>query len=177
MATLSGIAERDMMSDGAKHSLAGATVRDLFLTQVLNPAGCYALKFTICGLDKLVVIDDYLPFKKNKDDEWKLAFAKSSKGENEIWMMMVEKAWAKVCGSYEATELTTIQEAFEALAGGPTNSYTIDHYKGDIRRQGKAKEERLDKLWRIFDEANRKGWVTTVSSPKIPDSQDIVRDE
>jgi hypothetical protein len=35
-------------------------------------------------------------------------------------MMLVEKAWAKVCGSYEATELTAIEEAFEVLAGGPT---------------------------------------------------------
>lgn len=92
-------------------------------------------------------------------------------------MMLVEKAWAKVCGSYEATELTSIEEAFEVLAGGPTQTYDIDHYKQDIRRVGEAREERLDKLWKVLDEANRKGWVTTLTSGKMPAKSDIVRDE
>ena len=177
MATLSGIAERDMMAEEAATSLAGASVRDMFLTQVVNGAGCYAIKFCINGLDKVVVVDDYLPFKKNKKGEYQFAFAKSTTGENEIWMMLVEKAWAKVCGSYEATELTSIEEAFEVLAGGPTQTYDIEHYKGDIRRAGAAREERLDKLWHVIDEGNRKGWVTTVSSVPMPKEMGIIRDE
>lgn len=91
--------------------------------------------------------------------------------------MLVEKAWAKVCGSYEATELTAIVEAFEVLAGGPTQTYDINHYKQDIRRVGEAREERLDKLWKVLDEANRKGWVTTLTSGQMPTKSDIVRDE
>lgn len=69
MATLSGIAERDMIAEEAATSLAGASVREMFLTQVVNSAGCYAIKFTLNGLDKVVVVDDYLPFKINKKGE------------------------------------------------------------------------------------------------------------
>lgn len=162
MATLSGIAERDMNAEEAATSLAGASVRDMFLIQTVNGAGCYAVKFSINGLDKVVVVDDYFPFKISKKGELKFAFASSSHGENEIWMMIVEKAWAKVCGSYEATEHTTVEDAFEVLAGGPTQTYDVEHYKLDIRRAGNAREERVDKLWKVLHEGNLKGWVTTV---------------
>jgi len=77
----------------------------MFLTKDINRAGCYALQFWINGEPRTIVIDDYLPIKKGKDKKTpKLAFAKTNKGENEIWMMLVEKAWAKFCGSYEASE-------------------------------------------------------------------------
>lgn len=71
------------------------------------------------GNPTVVVVDDYLPFKKNKAMDDALAFAKSSKGENELWMMLIEKAWAKVCGSYEAAESGHIELSFAALSGCP----------------------------------------------------------
>jgi len=52
----------------------------LFLTKKINDAGCYAIKFVIDGEERVVVVDDYLPIKKNKRGEDSFAFAKSSKG-------------------------------------------------------------------------------------------------
>ena len=50
------------------------------------------------------MVDDYFPTKVNKAGDLALAFAKTTKGENEIWMLLLEKAYAKICGSYEAME-------------------------------------------------------------------------
>ena len=135
MATLSGLAERDLMAEasrptagtkgkkGNKLAKMGRTVREMFLTQEVNSAGCYALHLYVDGIARVVVVDDFLPFKTDKNDELKLAFAKSSKGENELWMMLVEKAWAKVCGSYEAAEGGSVEESILAVAGGPSHCY------------------------------------------------------
>lgn len=76
----------------------------ILLTKKVNKAGCYALRLHINGRPRDVVVDDFLPTKINKAEKTALAFAKSSKGDNEMWMMLIEKAYAKICGSYEAAE-------------------------------------------------------------------------
>jgi hypothetical protein len=81
-----------------------SSVEGLFLTQFVNVACVYALNLVVGGVETVVVIDDFLPFKKNKVDEHVLSFGKTTEGENEIWMMLLEKAIAKICGSYEAME-------------------------------------------------------------------------
>ena len=126
-----------------------------------------------------VVVDDFLPFKTSKcgKGNLKLAFAKSSKGDNELWMMLVEKAWAKVCGSYEAAEGGHVEEAFCALAGGPSHTYPIEAFTKDLRRSSSEQGERLDKLWKLLDGANRKGWVTTATTPPLPAAQARLLDE
>jgi hypothetical protein len=58
------------------------------------------------------VVDDYFPFVKTKGGKEIFAFAKSKVGENEIWVQLVEKAWAKLCGSYEACEMGRTSEFF-----------------------------------------------------------------
>lgn len=86
-----------------------ATIDELFLTKDVNSAGIYALKLVIDGVETVVVVDEFLPFKKNKVNDDVLAFGKTSEGENEVWMMILEKAIAKVCGSYEAMENQSVE--------------------------------------------------------------------
>lgn len=71
-------------------------VESMFLTREVNEAGCYALKFFINGEPETVVIDDYFPWCAHKNN-W--AFSRSS-NEKEIWVLLLEKAWAKIFGSY-----------------------------------------------------------------------------
>ena len=70
-------------------------VRKIFLTQEVNEAGCYAVTLIINGEPRTVCVDDNFPFCPFKDD-W--AFSKSI--GNELWVLLIEKAWAKVFGSY-----------------------------------------------------------------------------
>ena len=75
-------------------------LKDIFITKEINDAGCYALKLFINGEPERVVVDDYFPwhtFNKN----W--AFSRSN-GEHEIWVLLLEKAWAKIYGSYMIIE-------------------------------------------------------------------------
>ena len=131
----------------------------------MNKAGCYPIKLCVDGVDTIVTVDDFVPFKKNKVDEDKLAFGKSTVGENEIWMILLEKAIAKVLGSYEAMENKSVEKGFNILAGGPTVNYLLHDFEKDIARAGELKEERIDKLWDIINKANKVGWVTTLESP------------
>ena len=60
------------------------------------------------------------------------AFAKSKTGENEIWVQLVEKAWAKICGSYEASEMGRTSEFSVNFLGLPTDIFWTDDYASEI---------------------------------------------
>ena len=87
-------------------------IMKLFRRKEINPDGFYEIMFYIDGKPQIVIIDDYLPVTKyNKS----LVYAKS-KG-NEIWVPLIEKAWAKVNGGYVNIIGGLTGEAFEYLIG------------------------------------------------------------
>lgn len=69
-----------------------------------------------------VVIDDRLP----TVDDRRLKFAQSSV-ENEFWVALVEKAYAKLKGSYEALKSGFSTVSFTDLTGGKCFSYYLDN--------------------------------------------------
>lgn len=110
----------------------GLRVRDNFLTKDANAAGCYSLVMTIDGEDLEIVVDDWFPFYIDSSGKESFCFSRTKGGKDdqcessEIWVMILEKAWAKVCGSYEAAEMGTASEAFNNIDGTPTQNYIID---------------------------------------------------
>lgn len=68
-----------------------------FLTKEINDAGIYLVTLFINGYEYPVIVDDYFPSVYNQP-----AFCKTKDGE--LWAMILEKAWAKVHGSYMRTE-------------------------------------------------------------------------
>ena len=52
-------------------------IKDIFLFDQLNDAGCYACTFYVNGEKRTVVVDDYFPYNAEKES-W--AFARPSKG-------------------------------------------------------------------------------------------------
>lgn len=63
------------------------------------------------GVLQEVVVDDYFPVSKK---DGRLMGANPS-GENEVWVMILEKCWAKLYGSYSAIDGThaSTQEDFQ----------------------------------------------------------------
>lgn len=95
-------------------------VRKLFVTQEVNKAGIYVLSLCINGEFQEVVVDDAIPF---DPVEGKPAFSRCHGPE--LWVMLLEKAWAKVNGSYERTKYGLSSTAFVFLTGVPCVYY--DH--------------------------------------------------
>lgn len=97
-------------------------IKDIFLQNGLNKAGIYAVQLYLCGEKHTVVVDDRFPFDTSKN---KWAFSRTSAG-NEIWVLILEKAWAKVFGSYQRIEAGTSDEAMHPLTGCPTKNFMHD---------------------------------------------------
>lgn len=68
-------------------------VKRLFVRKDLNKYGIYCVWLNIGGEWTTVILDDYFPCK-----DYGPVF---SSGKNyELWIMLIEKAYAKVFGSY-----------------------------------------------------------------------------
>lgn len=70
--------------------------------------GAFHFRFWIYGTWKDVVVDDYLPVGVNN----RLIFSKNREVKNEFWCALLEKAYAKVYGSYEALESGQTTDAY-----------------------------------------------------------------
>jgi len=157
MSALAVVAER--------HDLIGR----LFTDTARNAAGCYQVRLFLDGKWRSIVIDDMLPV---TDDprraelafESKLAFSRcgSSTGGQQLWVSILEKAYAKAHGSYQAISGGQISEALLDLTGCPTED--IDLSAADLD---------LEHLWRKLCEFRRLKFPMGCSTDSDPSLREV----
>ncbi|XP_063686237.1 calpain-5-like [Bolinopsis microptera] len=96
-------------------------------------AGILLFRFYRFGEWVEVVVDDYLPTKNGR-----LAFMHSA-DPNEFWCAFLEKAYAKLAGSYEALDSGSSADALSDLTGGV--SQYVDFKKANIHDDEEARAE------------------------------------
>lgn len=93
----------------------------LFLSNASSDNGAYAVALFIEGGWVAIGLDDRFPC---VGDPPSPAFSRST--EKELWVMLLEKAWGKIHGSYERISAGNPTEALTSLSGAPCKTYTTE---------------------------------------------------
>lgn len=116
LSALSSLAERPYL------------VQRLFITQNYNDEGIYRLKLCKNGEWVEVTVDDYIPCYPHNGGP---AFSKAH--GNELWAMLLEKAYAKLHGCYTALRLGMPYDAYVDLTGCATLSFNFEDVAEEIQ--------------------------------------------
>jgi calpain-15 len=123
-------------------------IRRLFHTQEYQKQGCYSIWLCDSGEWKNVIIDDYIPYKEKKK---KPAFSKCT--PQNLWVMLLEKAVAKLHGSYQKLQVGTEVHVLRMLTGAPAEFIRIP-------------DDNTQSAWDTMKAAETNGFVMTVGSKK-----------
>ena len=131
-----------------------------------NANGMYAVAICLNGIWEEVLLDDYFP---SRGDLKRPAFSYSK--NNSLWMMLLEKAWAKVHMGYLNIACGFAREALRDLTGAPTMSYFFKD--GQAVKYGYMSQRNSDN-WEIMKEAFGKKYIMCASTKNFNKGDDSV---
>jgi len=111
-------------------------VRKLFIQKEINPEGIFGVNISKNGGRVEVVVDGFVPC----DDRKKVCF--STANGNELWVIILEKVWAKIHGDYCRIIGGLSHETFRDMTGAPAYLHSTRKIENDA-------------LWKIIEDADK----------------------
>jgi len=127
-------------------------LKRLFLTKTNEGNGLFAVALCLNGVWEEVILDDCAPCTSSGS----LAFNTSK--SNELWVVLLEKAWAKVHGGYLNIEAGLTREALRDLTGASAKTYFT--------------KKKPEELWTRLMDAEAKHFVMTAGSDNLSGGSD-----
>jgi hypothetical protein len=121
-----------------------------------HDTGIYSVTMSHCGVMREVVVDDYIPV----DPAGRPAFVQPHK--NEFWPLIMEKAWAKLNGSYGHIVGGLPHDVLNALTKAPTVYSRLC--------EPASEEDRLqmDSIWEQIVFGSKIGWCFCTGTTMDP---------
>jgi hypothetical protein len=120
------------------------TIIQLFRTLKVTPNGCYEVILRINGEWNIVILDDYFPC----DRKTKLPIFARPNGP-ELWVMLLEKAWAKINGGYMNINGGECVEVLSTLTPFPCDRYFASEFA------------EINDLWKLLKRASEYRYIMT----------------
>eukprot|EP00906_Rhabdomonas_costata_P013005 RCo018690 len=121
----------------------------------LNPAGVYSVRFYIDGKWRYILVDDWIPC----DEQGRAAFLRPTKG-SEVWIYLLEKAVAKLYGSYQALDSTAPRSPDDRSVSSAILMKDLTAGVGISRDLNHAEFE-PDKWWLTLEDISSRGALCT----------------
>jgi calpain-15 len=129
-----------------------ALVERLFITKEAQENGVYRIKLCKNGEWVTVTIDDYFPCYPEGGPIFSRAHG------NELWVLLLEKAYAKLHGNYFLLRGGYANEGMIDLTGCPSVSYDFkDDYVEALISNGE--------FWRLMKHFDEEGYLISASTP------------
>ena len=120
----------------------------LFFTKEKTKEHLYGVFIYLNACWKLVLIDDFLPYTGKRFKK----FAFSASGGKELWVAFLEKAWAKINGSYAKIGCGgSPTEVFDVLTEAYSEQVSIHPYYKDY-------------IWETMFDSEKKGYIMTAGT-------------
>ena len=125
-------------------------IEKLFLSTKKAKNHQYGINFYINGIWKMILIDDFFPARNTSFK--KFAFGYST--TKELWLPLLEKAWAKINGSYAKISAGGLPNEVFDICSEAYSEYVL------IKNQNKSQ------LWNKIIEGEKKNYVMTAGTTK-----------
>ncbi|EPY37252.1 calpain family cysteine protease-like protein [Strigomonas culicis] len=116
--------------------------------------GAWRVIINLNGWWRQLIVDSYLP-----STSLLPSFARNRRHPNELWPSLLEKAYAKAYGSYQAIEAGFPWQAQEDLTGYPAFSFD------DEWEQALKDEKTKSKLFKQLGKWSKKDYLITIATP------------